>query len=210
VHQIGRRYLLTLLVATATGLAACAGSTGSASSQVSSDYDGERFNNILVIAVANDYDGRARFERRLVSDLKAAGVSAAPMYLAVSGNEAIERESVEKLVASNAYDAVLISRVVNTDVDVAMKSGTVETQAVRKSGRPINLFRYDYEEISKPSTLDMAMSVSLQTELFAASSKQKVWSVESTIANKSDVEEIIDEAAKTILKGIKRGRLLAN
>ena len=56
----------------------------------------------------------------------------------------------------------------------------------------------------------MAMSVSLQTELFAASSKQKVWSVESTIANKSDVEEIIDEAAKTILKGIKRGRLLAN
>jgi hypothetical protein len=197
VHQIGRRYLLTLLVATATGLAACAGSTGSASSQVSSDYDGERFNNILVIAVANDYDGRARFERRLVSDLKAAGVSAAPMYLAVSGNEAIERESVEKLVASNAYDAVLISRVVNTDVDVAMKSGTVETQAVRKS-------------ISKPSTLDMAMSVSLQTELFAASSKQKVWSVESTIANKSDVEEIIDEAAKTILKGIKRGRLLAN
>ena len=60
--------------------------------------------NILVIAIAADYDSRARFERDLAKALKSSGTAAAAYYSVGGGNTPIDRDSIAKLVASNGFD----------------------------------------------------------------------------------------------------------
>lgn len=202
-----RIHALPFLYATiAFVMSACATSTVSTSN--STNYDGPTFDNVLVIGVANDFDGRARFERKLVSDLKATGVNAEPMYAIAGGNKPIEREAVEALVKENGYDAVLISRVLNRDINTSVKVGSSDVKAVRKDGRAVDLFRYDYEELNEPVTVNTSLSVTISTELFAAVDSQKVWSIELSLADKDNLEELINDAAETIVRRMKKDDLI--
>lgn len=163
-----------------------------------------------MIGVANDFEGRATFERKLVSELRALGADAAAMYLVAGGNKPIERSAVEVLVKENGFDAVLISRVLNRDTDASIKAGSAEAKAVRKDGRPINLFRYDYEELNEAPMLDLSMSVRLSTELFSVDSSEKVWAIESEVSSKDGISSLVLEAVDTIIRQVKKNRLVGN
>ncbi len=204
-----RNLPLPLFVATLTVfLSSCATSTPTSTS--ADPTINASFNNILVIGVANDYDARARFERRTVSDLKAEGINATPMYTVGGGNKPIERALVEELVSSEGYDAVLISRVLSREDESSVKTGSTATKATHKEGRALDLFRYDYEELNEPTVLNMTFSVSISTELFAAANSQKVWSIESSISRKDSVDELIDEASETIVRRLRKDKLISN
>lgn len=161
-------------------------------------------NNILVIGVANDYEGRTRFERKLAKDLTAAGMPATAMCVAAGGNKPIVRETIEELVTANDFDGVLISRVVDRDADASMRAGSTATKAVRKSDRPADLFRYDYEELNEPVNIDIKLSVTIFTELFAASSNDRIWALESSTSSKEILDEVINEASEKIVRRLRR------
>jgi hypothetical protein len=163
---------------------------------------------VLVIGVAPDYEGRSQFERRLSKDLSAAGAPATPLYVAAGGNTPIVREAIESLVKENGYDAVLISRVIDRSASAAEKAGSTATKAVRRDSRPIDLFRYDYEELNEPPVIDMELSVTIQTELFAADNAERVWDFELTISNKDSLGHLITEASEMIVRRLKRDDLI--
>jgi len=180
------------------------------STQGASNFDGAAVKNILVIGVAVDYEGRARFERKLASELKGAGVNATPLYSVGGGNKPIDRDAVQALVKANGYDSVLISRVLNRDSDASVKAGSSGAKAIRKDGRPVNLFRYDYEELNEPVTFNIDLSVTYTTELFEAVNNDKIWAIESTISKKEVLEDLINEAAETIVRRLKKDRLIGS
>lgn len=206
--QVRERLLLSVLAVLSAGMLGCSASTGSVSTERPSDHQGSPFSNILVIGVAADYEGRSQFERKLSADLRAAGTNATAMYVVAGGNKPIAREAIEELVQSEGYDAVLISRVVNRNTDASMKDGSAGAKAVRKDGGAIDLFRYDYEEINEPMTLDVNLSVAFTTELFTASDSQRVWAIESSISDKDYLEQVIDEAAVIVVRRLKKDRLI--
>ncbi len=208
--RIRQRPLFLALAALSVGISGCSASTGSVTSERASSHEGTRFNNILVIGVAADYEGRSRFERKLASKLRASGTAATAMYVAAGGNKPIEREAIEDLVKNNGYDAVLISRPLSRDADASMKTGSVATKAVRRDGRPIDLFRYDYEELNEPVTWNVDLSITISTELFAASDSQKVWAVETDVSKKESLEDLINEASEKIVRRLKRDKLIGN
>jgi len=198
--------LITLLVGVAL-FAGCSSSTGGVAGDSQSAADSTLFRNILVIGVASDYEGRAQFERQLVSELKAAGTTATAMYVAAGGNKPIEQQAIEDIVSANGFDAVLISHVVNRDAHAELKEGSVATKSVRKGGG-IDLFRYDYEEVNEPKALDVDLSVTITTGLYDASSSQRVWAIESAISDKDYIEQLISDAADIIVRGLKKDRLI--
>lgn len=206
--QIRERFLLSVLAILSAGIVGCSASTGGISTERAPDHQDSPFSNILVIGVAADYEGRSQFERKLAADLKASGTNATAMYAVAGGNKPIARESIEALVQSEGYDAVLISRVVNRNADAAMKAGSAGAKAVRKDSGAIDLFRYDYEEINEPMTLDVNLSLVFTTELFAASDSQRVWAIESSISDKDYLAQVIDEAADIVVRRLKKDRLI--
>lgn len=197
-----------VLVTFCAVLAGCSASTGTVKSSGIADYEGATFTNILVIGVANDYDGRARFERLLVSKLAEHNVAAVAYYRAMGGNKPIDRDSIEQLVKTEGFDAVLITRVLNRDTKTAVKSGSVATKSTRLNEGALRLFRYDYEELNEPVTLSVEMSVKLSSEVFAVESGSLVWAIESDILRKEMISQLVDDAVTTIIKRLQKDGLI--
>ena len=109
-------------------LGGCAGSSGSAAPHGAA---AKGYSNFLVLSVADNYTNRAQFERTVVSNLRAAGASGTPYYEAADGNSPIDREAVRAVLADGGYDAVLVTRVVSTDADVQLQSGSAAAKATR-------------------------------------------------------------------------------
>lgn len=208
MRSIPRAFSNVAILTLCLAMVACATPTRTVLTTDASGHAGSTFSNFLVIGVANDYEGRAMFERKLVSALRRTGADATAHHVAAGGNKPIDREGVEELVAANGFDAVLISRVLNRESDAVLRSGSTGGKAIRKDGRPINLFRYEYEELNEPMILDIDLSVTLATELFETADKAMIWGIESTISDKDMIEDLIDEAVDTIVRRLKGDRLI--
>jgi len=208
VPRIRQRSLYLALTIMSVAIGACTASTKTVSTEHASSAGVSRFSNILVIGVADDYERRTRFERKLASELKASGTAATALYVAAGGNKPIEREAIEDLVRSNGYDAVLISKPLNRDTNAEMKTGSPGAKAIRRDDGALHLFRYNYEELNVPVTWSVDFSVTLSTELFAAKDSRKVWAVETSVSKKKSLEELINEASETIVRRLRRDKLI--
>jgi hypothetical protein len=154
--RIPRLHIITLICAGIVfALAGCGSSTGGASVRKTLDnpqYTDYSYNDILVIGVGGDYNNRAAFERAMVSRIKAEGATATAWYSVVGRNRPIDRSTVSASVKSRGFDAVLLTRVISQDTSVSMGGDSSETKVTRKSAdRAIDLFRYDYDEESRPT-----------------------------------------------------------
>lgn len=206
MRRIRKRCIGFASVSLSLVLGACSTSTPTVLDDGGS-YSATRFNNILVIGVADDYEGRSKFERKLASELRTSGAKATALYAAAGGNKPIDREAISTLVEANGYDSVLISKVLNRDSRVSLQPGSSATKSVRKDGGAIDLFRYDYVELNEPATLDMKLSLTISTELFAAVDSRLIWAIESEISNKA-LDDLINEASDKIARRLKRDNLI--
>lgn len=182
-------------------ISACSTPAATKSTSAAGSETLNRIENILVVGVAQDYDGRARFERTLVSELKNRGLEASAYYQAVGGNKPIDRETIESLVKSDDFDAVLITRVVNRDTETSVKTGSAATKTVRKDNA---LFRYNYQELNEPETLNISLSLKISSQLFDASNGDVIWELETTISQKDMISEVVDEAVEKISRRLDR------
>ena len=209
MHQVSK-HLSSVVVLFALFLTGGCSTGGQTVESREAAADASGYNNVLVIGIGEDYEGRTRFERKVSNDLADAGISATAMYVAAGGNVPISREQVVELVEANGFDAVLISRVLARDASTSIKEGSTATKAVRKDGRPFDLFRYDYEELNEPTDVDFQVGVTMYTELFSTAQDKQVWALESNIAAKDYMDLLINEASEKIVWQLRRDKLLDN
>ncbi len=205
------RYLRTLtsvFIAGAFLVAGCSASTRVAKTFEDPEYVDASFGNFLVIGVAGDYDARAQLERTVVSRLRMQGASASAYYSIVRGNKPLARDVVIDVIQEHGFDAVLVTRVVSQQTDISVTSGSAETKASTIGGRPINFFRYDYDELNEPDSINVTTTVVLGTELFSAVDEKMIWAIESTSPGTDHVGQLIDDTADTIIERLARDRLI--
>jgi hypothetical protein len=189
-------------------LTACAASTQVAKTYSDDAYANSSFGNFLVIGVAGNYNSRAQFERTVVSGLRAEGASASAYYSIVQGNEPISRDAVLAAVQSGNFDAVLVTRVLDRQMDVAVKSGSAGAKATTIGGSPINFFRYNYEELNEPQSISLNTTVVLATELFSSADEKMIWAIESSSTDDAVVAVLIDNVAASIVGRLRRDGLI--
>jgi hypothetical protein len=150
------RKILFILAFFAVVLSGCA-----ATGTTSADPDPAKvsYSNFLIIGVAGDYNNRAYFERSVVSGIRAKGSSARAFHVVAPGNKPITREAVKDAIESGGFDAVLVTRVLATDSDLDVRSTVTGTKVTRKDGGVLDLFRYDYEDLDEPMSLELNTKV---------------------------------------------------
>ena len=199
--------------AIAIGFAASACAPSSSITRVFEDpeYAGLSYENILVVGGAKIYENRATYERTMSARLMSAGVTAAPLYEIGGGNVPVDRDVILEAVKTGGFDAVLFTHTVDdrTNVNVTKSAGQTTVDANRKSDRVVNLFRYDYEEHTDPEFVSFATSAVLITELYAVSSKTKVWEAETNLAERDSAALLIEDAVSLLMGALKRDKLLA-
>lgn len=179
-------------------LAACAPASTVVKTYEDPQYVDTTVSRVLVIARAGSYDNRSEFERELTKRLVSAGASATAYYT-IKGNSPLLRDEVVETVRSGGYDSVLFTRELDTNIDVKMEQGSSTMTSTRKQGSAVNLFRYDYEEYADPASPNLSASTSLSTELYLASSETRIWAIDSSLATKNNVHEIIAAAVDEIV-----------
>lgn len=167
------------------------------------------YSNFLVIGIAGDYDSRAQFERMVVSGLRAEGASARPYHDVVGGNKPLARETVIEAIQKYGFDAVVITRVLDTETDFDVRSTVTGTKVKRKEGGFKNLFRYDYEELDEPVSITLDMKLTFGTELYSSASESLVWSTESKGPKVDNVGELIDKTAESVVRQLRRAGKIA-
>ena len=206
-----RRSHNPLIVIVCLILTAC-GSTGGGTVKKTLDnpiYTDHSYSDILIIGVGGDYDNRAYFERAMVSRIKAEDANATAWYTVVGRNRPITRSTVSTAVKSRGFDAVLLARVISQDADISVDSGSTDTKISRKeAGRAVDLFRYDYEELTEPGKINILSTVTISAEMFSGPDETRMWAIESTIADKENVGQIIEAAADTIMTQLKKDKLI--
>ena len=191
-------------------IGACSTSTRVAKTFEDPDYDDASFGNFLIIGVAGDYDGRAQFERTLVSRLKNQGATASAYHSIVDGNKPLARDVVIDVIREHGFDAVLVTRLISQQADVSVSSGSSEAKATTKGGRPIDFFRYDYDVLNEPDTINVTTTVVLKTELFSAADEKMIWSIEYTSLGRDHVGQLIEDTADTIIDRLGRDRRIGH
>ncbi len=184
---------------------------GCASTDVAVSDSGAKasFNNFLVVGIAGDYNSRAQFERMVVSGLRAKGASASAYHVVAGGNKPLTREAVKQAIATEGFDAVVVTSVLETDADVTARSTTTGAKVTRKTGRPVNLFRYDYEELGDSLSIEVGVKALFGTDLYSAATENVVWSTEYTSPRTDNVGLLIDDVAESVVKRLARAKKIA-
>ncbi len=190
-------------------LASCASGPRTVASADVPEYSGPGVSKILVIGVADNYESRTRYERKLASDLRYAGAQATAYYVLSGGDKPIIRDAIEKAAADEGFDAVLISRVTNRDSAAQMKTGPAGAKSTRRDAdKPLDLFRYDYEELNEPDILDVNVNITIRSELFGLPSGNKLWSVETSLTDVKSLSEIIDSTSTAVVDRLQSDGLI--
>jgi hypothetical protein len=182
--------------------------TGCASSGTASQSP-ERFDNLLVIGVAGSWNSRAQFERVVVSGLRAEGVEAQSYNSIEGGSEPPSREDVLAAIDKYGFDAVVVTRVLDTDSDLEVRSAITGSKVSRKESGFMKLFRYDYEEFDDPLQLTLNVQVDFTTELYDSMSHELVWSSQTKGPKTDNVDALVDGTAKQVVRSLRRSGKLA-
>lgn len=178
---------------------------GCASNQGSSN---GTYSNFLVLAIADNYGSRAQYERAVASGLRKQGVSATPYYEAVGGSGNISREKARELITESGYDAVLVTQVRHSAASVDVQQDSAAVKVTRKNDRPVDFFRYDYEELDEPGAMSLLAEATLDTDLHRASDGEIVWNYSWTSKSADNVGILIDQASGELVKRLDRAKLL--
>lgn len=100
-------------------------------------------------------------------------------------------------------------RVRDCAYSIRERQGAVDAQATTKGGNVFNCFRYDYEELNEPASIDLTGSVVLTTELYAAADQRKTWAVETTARDMANLSDLVDGSAAATVRRMQRDGLIA-
>jgi len=190
-------------------LGACASSSlSSVKTFEDPEYEGATFNKVLVIGVAGNYESRARWERLMAARISARGTAATAYYSIVGRGQEITRDTVIKAVRANDFDAVVLTRVKSQESDVVVQRGASTASASRMNERPADFFRYEYEVLNNPDSINVESTVVLSTEFFAANDQKRIWAIDSTISDNENVTYLIEDAVDMIIGELSKDRLI--
>jgi hypothetical protein len=167
------------------------------------------FSDVLVIGVAGNYDNRARSERSMAAQLSSAGIAGTAYYTVIGRNKPITRNDVSNAVQARGFDSVLLARVVSQEASASEKRGAASATATRRDDGVVDLFRYDYEVFSNPSTINIASTVVLSTELYSAADEKRIWAIETTISAEENVSLLIDDAVAQIVGQLRKDNMIS-
>lgn len=161
-----------------------------------------RFSNILVISVAGDYAERAQTEQALAAALSGSRTTASPYYAVIGRNPQVTRNFIDTAIRSRRFDGLLFVRVQGQDIPNAAPG--------RPTGRNFQLFLYDYEEFNRPARLPPDSTVTLVSEMYAATSQKKLWAIESLSFQSASVTDVIELQSRSIAAQIRADKLTAD
>jgi len=173
-----------------------------------SDFVGQPFKSILVIALADKEASRNIWEDLLATQLSQSGVKAIKSFQAFPGDKEITKEEVVEYVKQQGIEAVLVTRLVDTN-----KTKVSFPSTGGSYGHYYNSFGSYYPRAYSSShwqgsNAKTFTSVILETNLYQSSTQDLVWSFNSDTFDAVSVEKIVKSVGKKMVNQLKKDQLI--
>jgi hypothetical protein len=168
-------------------------------------WDGEPIDNVLVIGVSPDPDIRTAFENYFVEQFKKEKVQAFSAAAAL-GVGRIDSTAIARYVKDQQIDAILVTRLLGSDVDRTYVQGTGYMGPTYYGGF-YGYYNYGYTEMSTPGYLAESTVIRLETNIYLKDSRL-LWSAISDTFNPGSEKEIIKGLAQAVLDDLYKRRML--
>jgi hypothetical protein len=194
---------LGLLLFSALFIISCAG-TKLTEKPVAEVYHGKPVSDILVIAITGNEHNRRAYEQKFVVHLKSVGVEA------ISSEEVIpmppdlemERETILDAVKQYENDAVIISHLIDKDIEDVYTRGDMRRDGFH--GFYLSRYSYTYDRgYSSTST-----TLRLETNLYHVKTDKLIWAGESMTWGKDSTDQIINDTIKALINNLLENNLI--
>lgn len=163
------------------------------------EFDGEPFKKLFVIGVGRDGSYRRLYEDSMVAALEAEGVTAQASWLPFPENDKLDKVRVIQAVQQGSFEAVLITRLLSVDEEVAYVPGKPPTSS--------DLYMSGYDQAhavnSDPGYYATNTKYSVETAIYSVRDEMVVWLVRSETVNPDSVEEVIQSVSSSLAKRMK-------
>lgn len=198
--------LLLLVVVLGFGLLACS-TTKITDSWQNQDYAGKSFANILVIGQFLDEEVCRMSELAMVRDLQQRGVNATAAYSILTAGGRSSLEAIEKAVAENSFDGVMISKV----------SNQVEESSLDMNNACVSRWDSDYRQNQRyalsPCQVGTGMRTTsifnLETDLYSVEDRALVLKLSSKISAVRPAYKLIKSFGEVVVNRLHSDGLLA-
>ena len=201
-----------LIAGMALLLAACAGPTVTRIQTLDESADAP-YGDILVVSLFQSFDTRRFFEEEIVKQLQDRGVNAVASTSLIPVTTPLSRESILEAVDEANADAVLVTQLLNSSTTARFRNMRPESTYNFRPTYYFNVWSVEYTEYSEPKGLEAQHDLTMATEVFSASTKEPVWTIETKSRLRRDVNQqfsgtsVADEA-KAIANAMSRDGLL--
>ena len=188
-------FVLPLLAALACS------STQLTSTFVDPGFAGGPFRKLIVVGLGASEGGRAAFENAVADKLAAQGVLGVASGNLIVAAADLNRAAVEGWVAKDGYDAVLVTRLVDTKKETSYQPPTYT-----------DFYGYwgSYGSyVTSPGYVLETTTLLIETTVFDASTGKVVYSAESESFQPSSRDEVIHELVPLLVGDLTERRLLA-
>lgn len=173
----------------------------------------QTFKKLLIVGVSPDYKQRCNFEAALATTLRSDTVKAIGSCSAMTADEQLSRESIERVVAAQGADGVLASRLVAATTG-AKEGGSRDT---RGSGMyKATDMGYGYYGMPvvygdfavSPSIFSLEREFEIATQLYETRGASLVYSLKTTGKTQDAIHVVLDDVSSAIAARLRQAGLI--
>jgi hypothetical protein len=180
------------------------------------DYEGRKFNKILVVVMSATVQGRTIAENTMVDMFAKKGITATNSLTVFPPDEnalELSEDEIQERILSGNYDGVLITKLIDASAREVREGGGSYYQPVTYRYR--RSIRTGYMYMQEPEYYRQEESYVVESQLFdvaeEATRESVVWSGQSTLTDPSSFESAAETYSKTLVKTLlKSGKIVVN
>ena len=198
------RMLILVVMVFAAGIAACA------TTEVKSVWKDESYQTqpkrFLVISLFKDQTVRRMAEDEFKNHLKFKGLDAATGYQIFAGSELPTKEALVEQVKAGGYDAVLLTRLIDTRTERRTVQGSA---AYAPYGAPMRgYYGQGYAAVYSPSyQIDDRFAV-VETNLYDAATEKLVWTATSDTWMSEGYQKLIKTFVSMVMESLHKQKIV--
>jgi hypothetical protein len=180
------------------------------SSKKNPAYSGPELKRLMVMGASADSRVRRVFEDEFVAKLKAAGIAAQPSYAVLPEFSPVDRAQLQKAAEAAGVDGILAARLVAAEPadPNALEVYNFEDRSTSFYGVYASATGLSGSFSPGLSLGDQSTSITIHFDLYSVASSQLVWAGDAATVPSSDVKELADELASTVIRVLKGQKLI--
>ncbi len=178
------------------------------------NFEGKKFDNVLVLAIAKNIDARTIFENTVVKALDEEGINSTnslKLFPPIIGLDKLSEEAIESKIRAGGFDAVIVSSLVDVNSQDVYEYSNYYYPHPYFYGRHI---WYGYGYAYTPDYYRQQNTYVVESRLFDTSAKTKeeaiVWSGQSELTDPGSFESGSKEYAYSMVKTLLKSGVLKN